>query len=92
MDGLIIEIISKAYQRVVPEKGIPDSKASLLPGAGELDSREFVSFVVTVEELLEQEFNQPFVLLDEAAFSASSSPFRNVDSFAEFISTQLVNN
>ena len=62
---------------------------SLLPGGGKMDSREFVSFIVTVEELLENKFSQAFSLLDESAFSASKSPFRNIQSFADYILLQI---
>ncbi len=88
MRNEIVAIIKQSYSEIAPDRIIPEESHSLLPGE-DLESREFVSLILSVEQKLEAKYQKPFVLLDEAAFSRGSSPFRSVSAFAEFIIAQI---
>jgi hypothetical protein len=57
----------------------------LFGGEGLLDSIGLVSFVVEVEERLEDEFNVSVVLADEKAMSRRTSPFARISYLADYI-------
>ena len=62
----------------------------LFGGDGLLDSIGLVSFVVEVEEKLEDEYNISVVLADEKAMSRRTSPFAKISYLADYIS-EVVN-
>ena len=57
----------------------------LFGGDGLLDSIGLVTFVVEVEERLEDEFNVSVVLADEKAMSRRTSPFARISYLADYI-------
>lgn len=57
----------------------------LFGGDGLLDSIGLVSYVVEVEEKLEDEYNISVVLADEKAMSRRTSPFARVSYLADYI-------
>lgn len=57
----------------------------LFGGDGLLDSIGLVSFVVEVEEKLEDEYNISVVLADEKAMSRRTSPFAKISYLADYI-------
>jgi hypothetical protein len=57
----------------------------LFGGDGLLDSIGLVSFVVEVEESLEDEFNVSVILADEKAMSRRTSPFARISYLADYI-------
>jgi hypothetical protein len=57
----------------------------LFGGDGLLDSIGLVSFVVEVEERLEDEFEVSVVLADEKAMSRRTSPFARISYLADYI-------
>ncbi|MDL1914215.1 MAG: hypothetical protein FDW93_06815 [Bergeyella sp.] len=57
----------------------------LIGSGGVFDSMELVNFVVDLEEILEEEFDQEFSLQDERAMSRRRSPFMNVEELTSFI-------
>jgi hypothetical protein len=57
----------------------------LFGGDGLLDSMGLVSFVVEVEERLEDEFNIYVILADEKAMSRRTSPFARISFLADYI-------
>jgi acyl carrier protein len=54
-----------------------------------LDSMGLVNLIVEVEQRLEEEYDVTIVLADERAMSQKNSPFRSVQSLADYI-CQLV--
>ena len=62
---------------------------TLFGKGGQLDSLDLVSFIVEVEQEIEQEFNIPIVLADERALSQRHSPFMTLGALAEYVS-QLI--
>lgn len=61
----------------------------LFGGDGSLDSVDFVSLVVDIEQMIEEKFGQVVALADARAMSQEHSPFRTVGSLAEYISSRL---
>lgn len=56
-----------------------------------LDSLGIVNFIVSVEENIEDEFDQSILLADEKAMSSEESPFANIKSLTVYISNLLEN-
>ncbi len=57
-----------------------------------LDSLGLVSFIIGIEQNIEDEFNQSISLADEKAMSQKSNPYENINSLADYIMLQLSNN
>ena len=60
-------------------------QTKLFGGEGLLDSMGLVSFIVTVEEAIEDEFNISVVLADEKAMSRRTSPFSRISYLVDYI-------
>ena len=56
-----------------------------------LDSLGIVNFIVSVEENIEDEFDQSILLADEKAMSSEESPFSNVNSLSNYVASLLEN-
>jgi acyl carrier protein len=86
---VIFDAIDMANNAREEDKQIPISEDTELYGtAGHLDSMGLVAFLVDIEESF-QDNGMNITLTDERAMSQSSSPFRNVESLTEYISTLL---
>ena len=63
---------------------------SVLFGAGGvLDSVDFVSLVVDIEQMIEEKFGHVVGLADARAMSQKNSPFRTVGTLAEYVESRL---
>lgn len=62
-----------------------EEQTKLFGGDGVLDSIGLVSFIVAVEEALEDEFDISIVLADEKAMSRRTSPFSRVSYLVDYI-------
>lgn len=67
-------------------------QTKLFGGDGVLDSIGLVSYIVAVEEALEDEFNISIVLADEKAMSRRTSPFSRISYLADYILEVIKNN
>ena len=68
------------------------SDSTVLMGENsKLDSLGIVNFIVSVEENIEDEFDQSILLADEKAMSSEESPFSNVKSLSKYIADLLEN-
>jgi len=67
----------------------PGPDTPLFGDDGALDSVGLVSLVVGVEQALEERFGAVVSLADEKALSQRHSPYRTVESLAEYASRQL---
>ena len=54
-----------------------------------LDSLGLVSFIVGLEQNIEDNFNKSISLADEKAMSQKSNPYKNINSLADYISLSL---
>ena len=67
-----------------------DLDSSLYGRSSSLDSMGLVSFIVGLEQNIEDKFNQSISLADEKAMSQKSSPYQNINSLADYILKLLV--
>ena len=82
----IYKTIDETNEVLAPEKQLDKSPDTILFGqSGHLDSMGLVNFIITLEELIKEEFGVNIVLADERAMSQKNSPFRTVGSFADYI-------
>jgi len=61
------------------------ANAPLYGKEGALDSLGFVSFVLAVEQALQEKLQLPVTLSDEKAMSQKNSPFRTIGSLTEYV-------
>lgn len=83
--------VAKEYNETadVPIALSEGAEAPLFGGEGVLDSVGLVSFVLDVEEAVNDEYNAAITLADAKAMSAKHSPFRTIGSLAEYIEKRL---
>jgi acyl carrier protein len=90
VEALITTVIAEfndTLQRKIPtERGL---NAPLYGPEGALDSLGFVSFIVAVEQAVEEELGITIVLADEKAMSQRNSPFRSVGTLVDYV-TKLI--
>ncbi len=67
----------------------PGSDTRLFGSKSALDSVGLVNLLADVEETISVRFGKDFVLADEQAMSRTHSPFRRVDSLADYIVEKL---
>lgn len=86
----IIELITKEikdFNETLDAKiNIEQGKDSVLFGQGSnLESVDFVSLIVNIEQAVSDEFDKEISLVDARAMSQKHSPFRTVGTLAEYI-------
>lgn len=64
-------------------------KIRLYGGDGKLDSIALVSFIVAIEEKVEENFGVSVILADEKAMSRRTSPFTSVGFLTDYITEIL---
>ena len=62
----------------------------LLGSQSVLDSMHLVSLIVTIEREVEDAFGVALTLADERALSMKASPFRSIQSLADYISILII--
>lgn len=67
----------------------PTKETKIFGGTGLLDSLALVSLLADIEDKIADRFNVTLVIADEKAMSQTTSPFRNVESLASYISSRL---
>ncbi len=63
----------------------------LLGSQSVLDSMHLVSLIVTIEREVEDAFGVALTLADERALSMNASPFRSIQSLADYIGILIMN-
>ena len=86
----IISLIVKVIEELVDEGIIkdiesPHSKTQLYGSNSDLDSLNLVTLISEVEERASNLFDKDILLADERAMSMTRSPFRRVDTLADYI-------
>ena len=64
----------------------------LFGGSSQLDSMGLVTFLVDLEQKIEDEFDLDITIADEKAMSLKNSPFRTVSTLKEYMETLLEKN
>ena len=85
---LIIKIIYSAIDEInsVNDYSLKkDVKTSLFGTGSELDSMGLVNLIVIIEEEINNSLNIAITLADEKAMSQKRSPFRTIESLANYI-------
>jgi len=86
---IIFDAIEMANNAREDDNQIPVSADTELYGTGgQLDSMGLVSFLVDIEESF-QDMETNISLSDERAMSQKNSPFRNVNTLTDYISTLI---
>ncbi len=62
----------------------------LLGSESVLDSMQLVSLIVTIEREVEDAFGVALTLADERALSMNASPFRSIQSLADYIGILII--
>ena len=90
---IIYDVIDEINLDLDDDKKVKKSlESNLYGGSGTLDSFELVNFVVLMEEKTEDELQKIIILTDEKALSQKTSPFRTVETLAEYILFLLKDN
>ena len=66
---------------------VPETR--LLGSESALDSMHLVNLIITVEQEVENRFGVTVTLADERALSMKASPFRSIQSLADYIGTLI---
>lgn len=88
----IVEIIFQCIEDINNENAIDiakDVNTKLFGSDSELDSILLVNLIVAVEESIEELSGKYIPIADERAFSLENSPFKSIDSLADYIKTLL---
>lgn len=97
MEEKIHNIIIQALKNLAdelenPELENPNVQTKIYGIEGNLDSLALVSFITDVEEMIDTEFNTNITLADEKAMSSRNSPFKDVETLAQYIQNLLEEN
>ncbi len=94
MKAEIVELILESLREqsavsAHPELAAPTPETRLLGEKAVLDSIGLVSLIVDLEEKVAARFGKEIVLADERAMSLRYSPFRRVESLADYVVEKL---
>lgn len=87
---IILEQIRLYNETLDVPVDLSHGKDSILFGpGGVLDSVDFVSLILDIEQAVEEETGKHISLADEKALSQKNSPFRTVNTLAEYIQSNM---
>jgi len=94
MKDELIQLIIAAVNESAAAEGIPlispvTAATQLFGKDGLLDSMALVSLVIAVEQQVADKYGKGVALADEKALSQRSSPYRTVETLADYALTQL---
>lgn len=84
----IIEIIYENIDEINEQNGInipKDINARLFGRESELDSLGLVNLIINIEEKVNEVYNTSITIANEKAMSQKNSPFRTVETLAEYV-------
>lgn len=83
---LIFEALDNLNQTLASERQLPKSLDAVLFGRrSRLDSLGLVNLIVAIEEGIQDKFATSISIADERALSQQDSPFRTVETLANYI-------
>lgn len=88
----VVEVIFQSIDEINTQNDLSikkDINTKIFGSDSELDSLGLINLIVAVEQNIEDEFNVHITLADERAMSPEHSPFKNVDSMADYINILL---
>lgn len=93
IQNIIIQALKNLAQELEsPELENANLQTKIYGSEGNLDSLALVSFITDIEEMVDSEFNVNITLADEKAMSSRNSPFKNVETLAQYIQNLLEEN
>ena len=91
--NVIIETIEDYNGSLEEDNHLPtDLDKSIYGEDSNLDSLGLVSFIIGLEQNIEDKFDHSVSLADEKAMSQKSNPFNNINSLADYILKLLPKN
>jgi acyl carrier protein len=86
----IVQVVLSTFRQVIrdAEKTMDrdaDETTALLGSDSPFDSVDLVTFIVALEQTLEDEHNVSVILADDRAMSQTESPFRSIASVSDYI-------
>ena len=91
--NVIIKTIEDYNDSLEKDNHLPtDLTESIYGQDSKLDSLGLVSFIIGLEQDIEDKFDQSISLADEKAMSQKSNPYKNINSLADYILKLLSNN
>lgn len=91
-DEIVELIIQTAAELGEDEIGLNEQLSAdsrLFGEGGLLDSMALVTLVIALEQAIEEKYDVSAGLADEKALSQSNSPYRSVNSLAEYAASQI---
>ena len=85
LEDILYPIVTEAQACIDTAKDLQKAPDATLFGGSALDSMGLVRFIVMVEERIEDEMDVSLTLASEKAMSRKRSPFRTLQSLADFI-------
>jgi D-alanine--poly(phosphoribitol) ligase subunit 2 len=88
----IIEIIFKSIEEINQQNDIKliiDKKTKLYGKGSDLDSLGLVNLITTIEAGIEESTGKYIPIADERAFSSETSPFKTIETLADYIEILL---
>ena len=90
MEKIIENIITSGLKESLTEGGLKISEeinptTIIFGNGGRLDSLGLVSFLINLEQKVEEEYDMQITIADEKAMSMSNSPFKNVKRLTSFL-------
>ena len=90
IENLIFSAIKEINEQLPQELQLGESIETVLFGKdGKLDSLGLVTFLVTIEQNIEDEFDVSITIADERAMSQKHSPFRTAGALVDYIKMLL---
>lgn len=89
LNEIIYPAVDEAKNTIGSAAGLERSPESRLFGGGALDSLGLVRFIVLVEERIQDRTQLELTLVSDKAMSRSSSPFRTLQTLADYIGEYL---
>jgi acyl carrier protein len=86
---LIVETVDGYRLTMIGKSESVGPRTPLFGPSGVLDSLGLVSVLVELEQKVSGICGRPVTLMDDQAMSQTSSPFRTVDSLADYLGRQL---
>ena len=90
---IMISTINTMNENLYEEIQVKDGLDTVLYGnGGKLDSLDLINLIVAVEQNIEDEFDVSVTIADERAMSQKHSPFKTIDTLANYIHQLLEEN
>ena len=93
IENLIITSVKEVNEQLPQEQQLGQSTKTVLFGKdGKLDSLGLVTLLVIIEQNIEDELDVSITIADERAMSQKRSPFRTIDTLANYVDMLLKEN